>query len=320
MGRPMSEISILEEVARWHTRKVQYLAGSWNQLKWVIPKFELSDFHDGPDEPANPFLRSVVRIPVNRAERRIPVGVVSNTYMLVQHAELGERCLSGMVKAGVDLSEVQCEIGLTELGEWMHLRLRFPDGYSFQPKDNHKLDLRVEAFNSVDRSSRLIVLLSWLRLVCFNGLVVRESLVEVRDVHNPALDLSKIEEAVAAGTRKAKEDKARLIVWQDRQVDSDELRDWVDRGVAGLWGKNAACRVFHICSSGHDVEPEPFSKAPPSEKQVRRLDPPVPGAANPAGSLYDVCQALSWVATRRNNPEERVERQAQIPGLIKKLA
>jgi hypothetical protein len=316
----MAEISILDEVSRWRTRNVRYFAGSWDQLKAIIPKFELSDFHDAPDEPANPFLRSVVRVPVGRTERRIPVGVVSNNYKLVQHAELGDRCLSGMAKAGVDLAEVNCEIGLSELGEWMHLRLRFPDGYSFQPRDNHKLDLRVEAFNSVDRSSRLIVLLSWLRLVCFNGLVVKESLVEVRDVHNQALDPSKIEEAVAAGTRRAKEDKARLIVWQDRLVDLDELREWADRGVAGFWGKNAACRVFHICSSGHDVEPEPFGKGSPSEKPARRLDPPVPGAASPAANLYDVCQALSWVATKRNNPEERVERQAQIPRLVKRLA
>jgi hypothetical protein len=318
LGSDMAEIRILDEMARWRTRKVQYLAGAWTQLERVIPKFELSDFHDGPNEPANPFLRSVVRLPINKAERRIPVGVVSNNYMLVQHAEVGNRCLSGMAKAGVDLSQVRCEMGLSELGEWMHLRLRFPDGYCFQPKDNHKLDLRVEAFNSVDRSSRLIVLLSWLRLVCLNKMVVRESLVEVRDLHNSTLDLSKIEEAVGEGTRKAKEDKARLTVWGNREVHSEELREWADDIVADLWGKNAACRVFHICASSYDVEPEPFSKGRPSEKAAQRLDP-VPGAASPAINLYDVCQALSWVATKRNNPEERIDRQAQIPDLIKKL-
>lgn len=41
----MAEISILDEVSRWRTRNVRYFAGSWDQLKAIIPKFELSDFH-----------------------------------------------------------------------------------------------------------------------------------------------------------------------------------------------------------------------------------------------------------------------------------
>ena|SRR5215469_14013096 len=113
----MSEIRLLNEVARWHTRKVRYLAGAWDQLEGVIPSFELSDFHDGPEEPANPFLRSVIRLPIRKAERRIPVGIVSNNYKLVQHTEVGDRCVSGIEKAGVDISKVRCELGLTELDE-----------------------------------------------------------------------------------------------------------------------------------------------------------------------------------------------------------
>jgi hypothetical protein len=89
----MSEIVMLDEVARWRTRKVRYVTGSWDLLKGIIPKFELADFHDAPEEPANPFLRSVIRIPVGKAERRIPVGVVSNNYRLVQHTEVGDHCI-----------------------------------------------------------------------------------------------------------------------------------------------------------------------------------------------------------------------------------
>jgi hypothetical protein len=35
------------------------------------------------------------------------------------------------------------------------------------------------------------------------------------------------------------------------------------------------------------------------------------------GTKYDVSQALSFVATRRNNAEERVNWQADIPLLLK---
>jgi len=62
---------------------------------------------------------------------------------------------------------------------------RLPAGrLRFLPKDGHRLKLRLEAFNSVDGSSRLSVLLSWFRLVCSNGLTIKESVREVRDLHN----------------------------------------------------------------------------------------------------------------------------------------
>ena len=50
---------------------------------------------------------------------------------------------------------------------------------------------------------------------------------------------------------------------------------------------------------------------------VRTVD--VPGAARPAKTLYDVSQALSWVATGRSNTEERVNWQEAIPKLIGSL-
>jgi hypothetical protein len=46
----------------------------------------------------------------------------------------------------------------------------------------------------------------------------------------------------------------------------------------------------------------------------------VPGSPERAATKYDVSQALSFVATRRNNAEERVTRQADIPQLLALLA
>jgi hypothetical protein len=77
--------------------------------------------------------------------------------------------------------------------------------------------------------------------------------------------------------------------------------------------------VYHICVSGWDVEFEtPFAKGDPTEKPVKRTMK-VPGASEPVRNLYDVSQALSWVASRRNNPEERLDWQAAIPDLIEAL-
>src|SRR5215469_15521938 len=92
----------------------------------------------------------------------------------------------------------------------MNLRLYFPDDYSHAPSDGHKLNLRVEVFNSVDGSSRLTLLLGWFRFACSNGLVIGKTLTDIRDIHNQALDLMKIEDAIAAGTRFAEQDKKRM--------------------------------------------------------------------------------------------------------------
>jgi hypothetical protein len=77
--------------------------------------------------------------------------------------------------------------------------------------------------------------------------------------------------------------------------------------------------VYHICTSGFDVDiADPFVANDATDKLVRQVQQ-VPGAPVPAKNLYDVSQALSWVASRRNNTEEKVEWQSAIPGLIERL-
>jgi hypothetical protein len=243
--------------------------------------------------------------------------------MLVQHADVGNRCISAIATAGVDLSGLRCEIGLSELDEWMNLRLYLPECYSYRARNAEQLDLRVEAFNSVDGSARLTILSGWFRFVCSNGLVIGKSLLELRDIHNPSLDLVKIEEAIAKAISHGKDDQARLEQWQNCRVERKEIAAWVDGAVRDRWGKKAACRIFHICDSGRDLEPDPFVSGSPSaippEKLHPRLPGIIPGAIIPARNRYDVSQALSWVATQRSNPEKRLELQAQIADLLEQL-
>jgi hypothetical protein len=98
-----------------------------------------------------------------------------------------------------------------------------------------------------------------------------------------------------------------------------KIEVWANGALAKAWGKKAACRTFHICTTGHDVEIiDPFAKGDATEKPVKQLAI-VPGAAIPSRTLYDVSQSLSWVATRRNNPDERLEWQSAIPTLLGSL-
>jgi hypothetical protein len=62
-------------------------------------------------------MRAVVRQPRTQREQPIPVGMVSNVYSLVQHADVVASCFEGIQDAGVDVSSLRCALGLTELGE-----------------------------------------------------------------------------------------------------------------------------------------------------------------------------------------------------------
>ena len=137
---------------------------------------------------SNPF----IRLPASLFDQPIPVAVVSNSYSLAQHTDVAERCFAGLESTGIRVGELRCELGLTELGERMNLRIHFPDQYSHVPIDGHRTRLRLECMNSVDGSSRLVILLSWFRLICTNGMVVPNAGLEIRDLHNEHLNLERI--------------------------------------------------------------------------------------------------------------------------------
>lgn len=315
-------IALTSESGRWRARDVSYYSGRWRQLVRLLPTFELTDFRAAATGPPNPYLRAVVRQPRTRAEQSIPVGIVSNTYSLAQHADVVAKCIEGIRSTGIDTDSLHCELGLTELGEWMNLRVYFPTAFAYQVhrKVGDVMDLRLECFNSVDRSSRLVVLFGWRRLVCTNGMVIGETVTELRDVHDENLTLDPVPEMVREGLEKVAGELKRLNAWERTAVPDTALVSWIDEDVSKAWGVKAACRVFHICRDGHDVElSDAFARGKASEKPVARTRV-VPGSVVPATTLFHVSQAMSWVATERRNPEERVEWQRQIPQLLRRLA
>lgn len=319
-----NEIQILEQTGRWRARNVNYWSGRWEQIQKIIPQFTIEEFRIDPSTPTNPYLKSVVRQPVTKAEMPIPVGVVSPSYTLAQHAEVANKCFEGIRRENSLLQrvtgELDCEIGLTDLGEWMNLRIYFPEEYDHTPADGKKIRLRLECMNSVDGSSRLVILLGWFRFVCSNGLVIGETKKEIRAVHNETLDLEKIPEAIGEAMELVENDVERLKNWETKRFNDERLKNWVNNPLSKKWGKKASCRVFHICSTGYDVEIiDPFAPGEATEKPVKKIKR-VPGSPEKANNLYDVSQAMSWVATSRNNTEERLDWQSSIPEIIGKFA
>ena len=312
----MNTMLILPDEAQWRSRKVRYYKSDWNTLQTILPEFDLVPFTAGEDEPANPFLQTVMRRPLSAAERPIPIGVVSHTYSLAPHRQVAALCRKALVDAGINPDGFRYEVGLSELGEWMNFRIYLDDTYSFTDMHKEKLDLRLECFNSVDGSSRLVILFGWLRFVCSNGLVIGETKIEIKERHGQNLDLASIAERIRPALEAVQADRSRMTGWQSAPIDMDGVASWADGNLSNKWGKKAAARVFHICGSGKDIEIEdPFAPGPATEKPVRYLER-VPGCPEKAETKYDVSQALSFVATHRNNTEERVGWQADIPSLL----
>ena len=317
----MREVKLMMETSNWRSRKVKYIAGNWSLIKEYIPSFELRGFYEDDGKIVNPYYKKVVRLPLTPLENRIPVGLVSNTYTLAQHKEVATLCMEGIKKnCGIDIESVRCELGLSALSEWMNLRIYFPDEYDFIPLDDNPLKLRLECFNSVDGSSRLVILFGWFRLVCSNGMIIGKTIAELRDLHNQHMDLAKISSLIANAMQQIDGDKKMMRKWEAMPLRKESLAEWVDTTLSEKWGKLGAFRVYHICLSGQDAKySHPFEAVKPSRKSVAKLDP-IPGSPSEARNLYDVGQALSWVATNRNKVEEKTRWQTDIPILLKDLA
>lgn len=315
-------IEISPEQSRWRSRDLKFISGNLSRVLDEIPEFAFGEFRSDPEEPENPYLQTIVRQPQTKFERPIPVAVVSMKYVLIQHREIAEHCVDVLRKLELPVDKMKAELGLTELGELMVFRLYLPDEYDFKGADKYPMKLRVECVNSVDGSYRLVVLFGWLRFVCLNGLVVGKTLTEIRETHAREIDFEKVRNGLISGFKEAKKASGLLARLEMTSVDLDSVafKSWINTAVSNDWGVKAAVRAYHISRTGLDVSlPKPFAPGKPTEKPFKS-EKPIPGAATPAKNLYDVLQALTWIASQTTNFEQRSARQATVESLISDLA
>lgn len=325
--RGVPPTSITTERARWRSRKVRYYKGGWDLVEQVLPDFDLRPFtavpevgaHAAPFAPdlgelANPFLQVVTRRPRDASDPPFPVGVVSRAYSLVGHPRIAKLCREGIVD-GLDVpaEELSYEVGLSELGEWMNLRIYLPPRFDFVDARG-SLGLRLECFNSVDGSAKLAILFGWLRFVCSNGLVIGETRIRIHERHIRGLDLGDVRYRLGAAFESVSADRESMEGWKKATVTTQSTEKWCRGIVTKVWGKKAALRVLYICKMGCDVEAVHPYEAP------RKVLGRVRGSPERAETKFDVAQALSFVATDRRNADERVAWQEDIPRLVEALS
>lgn len=308
---------------KWLGSPISKHFGTIEQIIAHIPEFERRPFSLSNEQPLineNQFMDMIVRKGVANDKAEIPIGVVSKSYQLVQHKEVIDTIVNALSKVGIKPEDVTAELQITKYGERVGLHFQFPKEHNINPGDGHELALRLGVFNSVDGSTRFRAVLGWLRFVCSNGMVVGSAQNDYKRRHNQTLVIADVNELLTQGIELAIADQANLQRWCKTALHQDKLSRWIDKEVSNKWGVIAATRAFHIATSGKDVKVVPFAKkAKPSEKEVE-LGKKVPGSEKPAKNLYDVSQVLTWLAGQRNDVEEQLTWQRDVPELMAALA
>jgi hypothetical protein len=315
--------------SHWLGEPIIHHQGTYDQVADAIPLFGRRPFAlytkpAGREEVPfvtgeNPYFDEVLRLS-HSGEQEVPIGIVSKSYKLIQHRELFEITVKALDEADVPLSLVMVSLTFSKFGGRMALRFVLPERFSFDPGDSHPLHLRLECFNSVDGSTRLVFMMSWYRLVCSNGLVARVTGAHEAMIHTERAELPDIKALISAGVASLSTERKLYGVAMNVRINHIELQAWIDGELKKKWGALAAARTYLICESGFDgVFLDPFDKQPPSQKTMKRTQQ-VPGAPARADNAYAVSQALAWIARQRLDVQEQTQYMKEIPHLMQSLA
>ena len=319
---------------KWHSREVLEGSGQIRELRQEIPYFRRIPFRI-EDGGVNKNLDLIVReplkksqgylLPSNNDEVQIPVATVSKQYELVQHHDVLKVLETALKNIDFDPERLKAELTLTEYGERMRVSFTLPD-YEFDPGDGYPIVLKVNALNSVDKTTALSISLSWYRLVCSNGMMFGTAHARFRKIHLQSRKPEDINKFLEKQLARASKVQSLYKQWYEKKVfieakpSSIQIEHWIDKTIEKRWGVHAAARVYHIAKTGYDGElVNPFAKGvKPHEHKVQSTNR-VPGSFAPVRNAYDISQVLSWLASRRGTIEDQLDRMMDIPDLMRAL-
>ena len=290
----------------WFGEDVRRVNTTLDQLQSLLPVFDRYGLG------RNRFQDVIVW---KRTDGPLPVGTVSKSYVLVQHAQAVEAVTAEIRKADIDPAGVPTRLLISEYGTRVAIRATLPDSYAFLQPNGQKMALTFECFNSVDRTVPLMAAVGWFRFVCGNGLLIGTTSARIRQRHSPSLNLDEVSAVLTEGMASALRERDTLVKWQATEIADEALIRWVDGPVREAWAPFAAARVYGIASTGEDGKPQQGPHMQPHERALMNTTP-VPGMYPRAANAYDIAQVLSWVASRRGNVAERLKWRAQIPALM----
>jgi hypothetical protein len=199
------------------------------------------------------------------------------------------------------------------------LVLPFDDRFSVKLGDRDEMRFRIEVFNSVEGSCRLMAVAGWLRFVCSNGLILGTALMQLRQQHRQQLQIEEMGRLLRQALQSAGDDQHTVAKWRSMPIRADTLTEWVDHDVRGKWGIKAAVRVLAISRTGWDADlkGDVRNKRPSEVATEKTME--VPGIDPPVADAFGVSQALTWVAGQRAEIQEDLEWRSQVPELMELL-
>jgi Domain of unknown function (DUF932) len=299
--------------------------GTFDDILSVLPHFGRQPFVmaslNGGDLGINSYLDMVYRLPIRQSEKPVPVGVVSKNYRLLDHHQILRTIQQALANRKLDES-VRVVGEWTIHGERAHFSIIFPPEEHFTVGtvgNEDEMRFRIEIFNSVDGSCRLMAIAGWLRFVCMNGLIIGAALMQPQQQHRQQLEVEELGRRVGEAIESAWSDKAVFERWMSARLERSVLVSWIDEEVLPLWGVKAAVRVLGIATHGRDVEPVgAVAHRKPSEIKTNKIST-VLGVHAPVSNLFGISQVLSWIAGQRGEISEGLEWRSQVPDLIAKL-
>lgn len=298
----------------WYGQKVfnnEYLL---KDLSSHLPEFTRESF--GTGDGTNNYLQKIVRQPIDKDKRQIPVATVSKRYALIQHAEVCNWLVEGLRALDYYSEDVPVRTLMSEYGERLHLSVHVPK-YDFDPGDNEKLHLMLEARNSVDRSCAFEIRLRWYRLICSNGMWALEEDVLRKIHHIDWMNRANVGEFIHNRVEHFSGYQEMIQLWHKTEVSLNQIDEWADGKLTKKWGVQLAARCCHIARSGYDgIVGRASAKVPSSQYSVSS-DKKVPGAFAPISNLYHLSQALTWLADHRTSIEDSDKKTSDIPSLLK---
>ena len=308
---------------RWNGSPVMYYMGNLMEMEAHMPSFVRQSFGLADLEKKltrlNDRLHVIVRLPFDKDETAVPVGVVSKKYVLVQHTEVLNMAIQAFEAAQFDPSALKAELTMTEYGERMALTVYLPEEYDYVPEQGDPMKLRLQCLNSVDGSTEFRAIMSWLRQVCSNGLTVGVTRYQMRRRHVGNIPMEDLSEVLAWGIEESLEEMRHFDTWRRTPISFDQLEAWVDGPLRERWGFKAATRAFHIALRGTDVDlVGSYKHNTPTRIAVRETQR-VPGVPETSLTLFDMSQILAWLAKERLDIQEQFEWRETIPELLASL-
>ena len=200
-----------------------------------------------------------------------------------------------------DLESLLARLRLSKYGARMWISFLVPD-YRFDPGYGHPFTLKVDCFNSVDRSIAVKIHLFLSR----KDSEVDTFVAGLSKHHDQSLKDREIEEFLNKELSQLSTKE-----WFNTSVSDDKVDNWIQTTVAEKWGRNATARVYQLIK-------ELEGKAAENRKNIDELESRIPNEPGEKNAFL-IRQVLSLLAYERKTLEMQEARRGQISKMLDEL-